>query len=123
MKGHVTRRTAACLIGAVTVLSSIPSISVAKTPQVTGTLGKGNYGIMDDTPYCVGFGVGFLHINADGTYGGGEIRSGDLGRQEGAPLDQGRQCGRVRSAVRQATEVGRETAGGSDRKQVATRRE
>lgn len=32
-----------------------------------------------DTPYYGGFGPGFLHINSDGTYGKGEIRSGDLG--------------------------------------------
>jgi hypothetical protein len=81
LKDHVTRRTAACLIIAVSMLSSIPSVSVAKTPQVTGTLGKGDYGVMDDTPYYGGFGTGFLHINADGSYGGGEIRSGDLGLQ------------------------------------------
>ncbi len=35
--------------------------------------------LADDTPYYGGFGAGFLHINADGTYGKGEIRSGDLG--------------------------------------------
>ena len=79
MKDHVTRRTAACLIVAVTVLYSIPAALAAKTPHSTGTLGKGDYGMMDDTPYYGGFGAGFLHINADGTYGGGEIRSGDLG--------------------------------------------
>jgi hypothetical protein len=55
---------------AATVLSSIPAVSVAKTPQVTGTLGKGDYGVVDDTPYYGGFGAGFLHINADGTHGG-----------------------------------------------------
>ena len=81
MKDHATRRHAACLIVAATVLSSIPSVSVAKTPYATGTLRKGDYGVMDDTPYYGGFGAGFLHINADGTYGGGEIRSGDLGLQ------------------------------------------
>lgn len=32
-----------------------------------------------DTPYYGTFGPGFLHLNADGTYGKGEIRSGDLG--------------------------------------------
>lgn len=37
------------------------------------------YALGADTPYYGGFGVGFLHINADGTYGKGEIRSGDLG--------------------------------------------
>ena len=79
MKDHVTRCTAACLIVAVGMLSSIPSVSAAKTPHATGTLGNGDYGVMDDTPYYGGFGTGFLHINADGTYGGGEIRSGDLG--------------------------------------------
>jgi len=79
MKDHVTRRTAACLIVAVIMLSSIPAVIAAKTPRATGTLGKGDYGVVDDTPYYGGFGAGFLHINADGTYGGGEIRSGDLG--------------------------------------------
>jgi uncharacterized protein (DUF608 family) len=32
-----------------------------------------------DTPYYGGFGPGFLHLNANGTYGKGEIRSGELG--------------------------------------------
>ena len=32
-----------------------------------------------DTPYYGTFGPGFVHLNADGTYGKGEIRSGDLG--------------------------------------------
>ncbi|MCX6872533.1 MAG: GH116 family glycosyl-hydrolase [Verrucomicrobia bacterium] len=81
MKSQTTRRTAACLIVAVTVLSSIPVACEGKTPHATGTLGKGDYGVMEDTPYYGGFGAGFLHINADGTYGGGEIRSGDLGLQ------------------------------------------
>ena len=79
MTNPITRRTAACLIVAVTVLSSIPAVCVAKTPHAAGTLGKGDFGVMDDTPYYGGFGAGFLHINAEGTYGGGEIRSGDLG--------------------------------------------
>ena len=79
MKDRPTRRHAACLMVVVTVLSSIPAAFAAKTPRVSGTLGKGDYGVVDDTPYYGGFGAGFLHINADGTYGGGEIRSGDLG--------------------------------------------
>ena len=67
MKNPITRRTAACLIVAVSMLSSIPSVSVAKAPQVTGTWGKGDDGVRDDTPYYGAFGAGFLHINADGT--------------------------------------------------------
>jgi uncharacterized protein (DUF608 family) len=78
MKDHATCRHAACLIVAVTVLSFIPAAFAAKTPRVSGTLGTGGYGVVDDTPYYGGFGAGFLHINGDGTYGGGEIRSGDL---------------------------------------------
>ncbi|MEI8373838.1 MAG: hypothetical protein WCJ35_13500 [Planctomycetota bacterium] len=74
MKDHATRRHAACLIVAVTMLSSIPATFAAKTPQVSGVLGRGDYGVVDDTPYYGGFGAGFLHINADDTYGGGEIR-------------------------------------------------
>ncbi len=35
--------------------------------------------LLAQTPYYGGFGPGFLNINADGTYGWGEIRSGDLG--------------------------------------------
>ncbi len=34
---------------------------------------------MADTPYYGGFGPGFLHLNINGTYGKGEIRSGELG--------------------------------------------
>jgi len=43
MTNHITRLTADCLIVAVTVLSSIPSVSVARTPHATGTLGKGDF--------------------------------------------------------------------------------
>ena len=39
----------------------------------------GNPTFAADTPYYGGFGPGFLHLNSDGTYGKGEIRSGDLG--------------------------------------------
>ena len=41
------------------------------------TLLNGN-ALPADTPYYGGFGPGFLHLNFDGTYGKGEIRSGDL---------------------------------------------
>lgn len=64
MTTHITRRTTACLIAAVTMLSFIPAVCVAKTPHATGTLGKGDYGVMDDTPYYGGFGAGFLHLSA-----------------------------------------------------------
>ena len=52
----------------------------AKTPRVVNA-GGGDRGVVDDTPYYGGFGAGFLHVNADGTYGNGEIRSGEMGLQ------------------------------------------
>ena len=69
------------------MLSSIPAAFAAKTPHASGS--GGGYGVMDDTPYYGGFGAGFLHINADGTYGNGEIRSGDLGRKFYGPTFAG----------------------------------
>ena len=52
--------------------------AMAKTPRVVNA-GADDQGVVDDTPFYGGFGTGFLHVNADGTYGNGEIRSGDLG--------------------------------------------
>ena len=45
MKDHAIRRHAVCLIVAVTVLSFIPAALAAKTPRVSGALGKGDYGV------------------------------------------------------------------------------
>ena len=70
------------LVGSIALVACLLGLdggeSVAKTPQVVNA-GTGDRGVMDDTPYYGGFGTGFLHVNADGTYGNGEIRSGELG--------------------------------------------
>ena len=70
------------LVGSIVLVACLLGLdggeSVAKTPQVVNA-GTGGRGVMDDTPYYGGFGTGFLHVNADGTYGNGEIRSGELG--------------------------------------------
>ncbi|MCY3018262.1 MAG: GH116 family glycosyl-hydrolase [Planctomycetota bacterium] len=70
---------AVLLIGAVSCAIGFDgSFTMAKTPRVVNA-GTGDHGVVDDTPYYGGFGTGFLHVNADGTYGNGEIRSGELG--------------------------------------------
>jgi uncharacterized protein (DUF608 family) len=61
-------------------LGTVGGPSLAKTPRVVNP-GGADRGVVDDTPYFGGFGTGFLHVNADGTYGNGEIRSGEMGLQ------------------------------------------
>jgi len=60
------------------VLGMAGASALAKTPRAVNP-GGGDRGVVDDTPYYGGFGTGFLHVNADGTYGNGEIRSGEMG--------------------------------------------
>jgi hypothetical protein len=55
-----------------TVWAALCILLLAGSSSLAGTPGV-------DTPYYGGFGPGFLHLNANGTYGKGEIRSGELG--------------------------------------------
>ena len=53
---------------------------LAQTPDVVKAAGPEHH-VINGTPYYGGFGPGFLHLDAHGTYGGGEIRSGDVGQK------------------------------------------
>ena len=82
-KTKVSAGVARSMMGAVMVVCALGMAggsARAKTPRVVNA-GGGDRGVVDDTPYYGGFGTGFLHVNADGTYGNGEIRSGEMGLQ------------------------------------------